>query len=95
MQAGGESISLHDLNGRPRASVISPSFSAREIIQACGRTPRAGALSPAVQYIVFAAKTIEEIACKSVAKKADNIETLNDGDLGAWFLNPKNFYGRE
>lgn len=82
LQAGGESISLHDLDGaRPRVSLISPSFSAIQLRQCLGRIHRNGGMSPCVQRIVFAAGTIEESICAKVQKKLSCIDTLNDDDL--------------
>lgn len=82
IQAGGEAISLHDLEGtRPRSSFILPGWSARELIQAKGRTHRAGGKSPAFIYFVFADGTIEERIRRKVDAKLANISTLNDGDL--------------
>lgn len=82
IQAGGIGISLHDLHGRPRESLISPPYSAKELKQVLGRIHRAGSLSKAVQKIVFIAGTVEETACKNVRRKLDNLSALNDGDLG-------------
>jgi hypothetical protein len=80
--AGGVGISLHDLNGNfPRASVISPTWSAVNLKQVFGRVHRAGALTKCVQYIVYAAGCIEEQICRRVEFKLQNLSTLNDGDL--------------
>lgn len=82
IQAGGVGISLHDINGNyPRVSLISPSWSAQNMLQALGRIWRAGSKSKAIQKIVFAAETIEEGICNVVRKKIANIHTINDGDL--------------
>lgn len=86
IKAGGESISLHDLNGNhPRVSIISPTYSAIELVQALGRIHRAGAKTPALQRIVFAADTLEESVCERVQAKVQNIRNLNDGDLAEAF----------
>lgn len=86
IKAGGESISLHDLNGNhPRVSIISPTYSAIEMVQALGRIHRAGAKTPALQRIVFAADTLEETVCERVQAKVQNIRSLNDGDLAEAF----------
>lgn len=77
---GSESVSLHDLHGRPRASIISPPESAQALRQALGRIRRDGALSKSIQYILFAAG-VEEDVYHTVATKAANIVTINDGDL--------------
>jgi SNF2 family DNA or RNA helicase len=86
--AGGQSISLHDLYGRPRIAIIFPTWSAQQLIQATGRIHRAGSKSGAIQYIVYAAGTIEDMVKKKVLQKIKNINTLNDGDLQADFLTP-------
>jgi hypothetical protein len=86
VQAGGVGISLHDLKGRPRVSFIFPPLTARDLKQALGRIHRAGALSPAVQKIVFAADTVEEQICLMVRRKLANLELLNDGDLTGGIL---------
>lgn len=82
LQAGGAGISLHDVNGvAPRQSLISPSYSAIDLVQCVGRIWRAGSHSKATQRIVYAAGTIEEEIAASVTAKIANIEQLNDGDL--------------
>jgi superfamily II DNA or RNA helicase len=82
IKAGGIGISLHDLNGKyPRASIISPNFSAFELVQALGRVWRQGGKTKSYQKIVFAANTIEETACHKVQARIDNLSTLNDADL--------------
>jgi superfamily II DNA or RNA helicase len=81
IQAGGIGVSLHDLKGRPRMSIIFPPLTARDLKQALGRIQRAGALSPTVQKIVFAAGTVEEDVCRMVRSKIKNLDLLNDGHL--------------
>ena len=82
VQAGGVGLSLHDLKGtHPRVSFISPSFSAIDLRQSLGRIHRAGGLSLARQYVLFAADSVEEDVCRAVRRKLDNLELLNDGDL--------------
>jgi len=82
LAAGNAGISLHDLEGNhPRASIISPSFSAINLVQALGRIHRAEGKSECIQKIMFAADTIEERACSRCQSKIDNIDNLNDGDL--------------
>ena len=76
--AGGQSISLHDTRGkRPRSSLISPSWNAKDIYQCLGRIDRAGALTDTVQRIFFAAGTIEEDVCNSLQKKLLDLDTLH------------------
>lgn len=81
IQAGGVGISLHDLNGRPRMSIISPSWSGTDIVQALGRIHRAGAKSPALQRIVYIANSYEEEICKSLGEKLCVLSAINDNDL--------------
>jgi len=82
LAAGNAGVSLHDLNGKfPRGSVISPSYSAINLLQALGRIHRAEGKTQCIQKIMFADKTIEVEACKRVQCKLNNLEALNDGDL--------------
>tara|TARA_R100001463_G_scaffold9114_6_gene27461 strand:- start:15210 stop:16559 length:1350 start_codon:yes stop_codon:yes gene_type:complete len=82
IQAGGVGLSLHDeLGGHPRMSVVSPGFSAIEFRQALGRIHRSGSQSKAVQYVVFAADTVEDCVRRAVQSKLTNLDMLNDGDL--------------
>lgn len=75
--AGGIGISLH--GKRHRVALISPSWSAFELVQCLGRVWRAGG-SKSIQRILFAAGTIEEQICAKVRAKIGRLETLNDGD---------------
>jgi superfamily II DNA or RNA helicase len=81
IQAGGVGISLHDLHGRPRMSIISPSWSGTDVVQCLGRIHRAGSKSPALQRIVYIAKTYEEEICKTLGEKLVTLSAINDGDL--------------
>ena len=82
LAAGNAGVSLHDLNGNfPRGSIISPSYSAINLLQALGRCHRAEGKTPVIQKVMFAAGTIEVEACKRVQCKLNNLECLNDGDL--------------
>jgi superfamily II DNA or RNA helicase len=82
LAAGNAGISLHDLDGNyPRHSIVCPSFSAINLVQALGRIHRAEGKSPCIQKIVFAADTIEERCCERVQSKLNNLDMLNDGDL--------------
>jgi len=81
IRAGGVGISLHDEHGNfPRISIISPSWSAQDIVQALGRVHRAKTKTPVRQRIVFCKGTIEETICKNVKGKIVNIGSLNDGN---------------
>jgi hypothetical protein len=80
--AGGVAISLHDLNGKfPRASIISPNWSAMQMLQCIGRIWRQGGKTKSYQRIVYAARTIEEQICRRVSEKITSLNTLNDGEL--------------
>lgn len=82
--AGSASIDLHDVHGgHPRATLLSPHYSAVKVIQALGRTPRDGAKSKSLAFMCFAAGTVEERAAELCQKKIDQISLLNDGDLSA------------
>ena len=76
--AGGTGISLHDINGnRPRISLISPSFSAKNHLQTLGRIHRNGAKSDAIQKILVAVGSIEEKVMETIDKKLKNLEALH------------------
>ena len=82
LKAGNLGINLGDYNGKyPRDTVISPTWSAIDMVQSFGRAPRAKAVSPVHQSVFFAAGTIEERVCNNVKNKLDNLDKLNDGDL--------------
>lgn len=83
--AGGVGISLHDLNGKfPRASLISPTWSAYNLKQALGRVWRQGGKTRSYQRIVYASKCIEEQICHRVQFKLNCLDSLNDGDLAEY-----------
>ena len=87
-QAGGVGISLHDIHGNhPRMSIISPGWSGSEIRQTLGRVHRAGSKTPAIQKIIYVAKTYEEQLCNIIKIKLRNIDALNDGELEDYKLN--------
>lgn len=82
IKAGGVGVSLHDLNGRfGRVSLICPTYSAQDLIQAAGRIHRAGGVSKSLQRIIYAKGTVEEEMCRKVATRVASIQALNDGDL--------------
>lgn len=84
--AGSESMDMHDTDGRfPRFVIHNPHYSAVNIIQATGRTPRANAKSKVIQKFLFAAGTVEESVMEVGRSKMANIETLNDGCLLPYF----------
>lgn len=83
IQAGGESISLPDLDGQhPRMQIIFPGWSARELYQALHRCPRANSKSRVLTKLLFADRTVESEKIRpQVARKLENIHTLNSGTL--------------
>ena len=76
-----EGMSLHDLHGVPRVSIISPSFSATQLVQVLGRISRAGAKTPALQRLIYCADTCEENICMNLKTKLEFLAKLNDNDL--------------
>lgn len=82
IQAGGVGISLHDIHGNnPRMSIISPPFAGDIMRQCLGRIHRAGSKTPAIQKIVYIAKTYEENICQIIKRKLTTIDAINNGDL--------------
>ena len=76
--AGGTGVSLHDVNGnRPRVSLISPCFSAKDHLQTLGRIHRNGAKSDAIQKVLVAAGSVEEKVMKTINNKLKNLEALH------------------
>ena len=61
IKAGGVGISLHDIaGGHPRVSLISPTWSSLDLVQALGRIHRAGGKTKSLQRIIYTADTVEE-----------------------------------
>jgi superfamily II DNA or RNA helicase len=82
ISAGSVGLSLHDIHGgHPRMSLINPSWNGVEMKQCLGRIHRAGGKTPALQRLIYCAKTYEEDICKLVDKKLDIIEKVNNGVL--------------
>jgi superfamily II DNA or RNA helicase len=81
IQTAKSGISLHDKHGRPRVSLISPSFSAVDLIQVLGRICRAGMKTPAIQRLIYTAGTCEEVICENIRGKLEFTSKLNDNDL--------------
>ena len=80
IQSGGVGISLHDTIGdRPRVSIISPSWSAQDLMQTFGRIHRAKGKTPCIQKLVYCHNTIEDDVCRIVNAKLINYTHLNDG----------------
>ncbi len=81
-KSGGESISLHDIEGgHPRQSLIAPTWSARDLLQCLGRICRTNGKSKCLQRIIYADNTIENRICERLTYKINNLNNLNDGDL--------------
>ncbi len=79
--AGGQSIDLHDLDGRyPRVALLCPQFSGTVEEQAVGRICRVGAKSRALAIRLFAGGTIEQAALNLTAEKRENVAILNRGE---------------
>lgn len=82
IQSGGVSINLHDESGdHPRVSIISPSFSSTQLVQALGRICRCGSKSPVYQIILFCAGTVEKNISDIIRKKIKFIDRISDDDL--------------
>ncbi len=81
-QAGGTSLSLHDINGKyPRTSIISPDWNAKKTLQLIGRIHRAGGKTPSQQHILFAANTVEVEVKNAVTAGMRRLGIFNDGLL--------------
>lgn len=79
--SAGTGISLHDTSGMfPRVSIISPTWSAQDLIQVLGRIHRAMGKTDCEQLIIFCKGTIEESVGNVIKQKIDNIRTFNDGE---------------
>lgn len=80
IKSGSAGISLHDtVGGFKRVSIISPSWSAQDIIQVLGRIYRAGIKSDALQILLYCEGTIEEKIAAKMNKKMEYIRVLNTG----------------
>ena len=80
IQSGSAGISLHDTKGQyPRVSIISPTWSAQDLIQVLGRIHRAMGKTDCVQHIIFCKGTIEESVGNVIKNKINNIRVFNDG----------------
>ena len=85
IKSGGVGISLHDTIGKyPRVSLISPSYSAQDILQVLGRIHRANSKTPVEQYILYCKNTVEEKICENMKEKIINISSLNDGTVDTY-----------
>jgi superfamily II DNA/RNA helicase len=85
IRAGGVGISLHDTDGAyPRVALISPTWSAQDLIQVLGRVHRANCKSPVEQKILFCNGTFEETIAEIIQTKVANIGFLNDGSVESY-----------
>jgi superfamily II DNA or RNA helicase len=91
IKAGGIGISLHDImGGHPRVSLISPTWSSLDLVQALGRIHRAGGKTKSLQRIIYAADTVEERISDKLRIKLKNINSINNGDLDLTNINFEN-----
>lgn len=82
VDAGSESIDLHDTHGnRPRHVIVFPTYKAVTLIQVLGRAVRSGAKSPVVQRIVYSSTGIESKIARAVDRRLENLSLLTDGEL--------------
>ena len=82
VDAGSESIDLHDTDGsRPRHVIVFPTYKAVTLIQVLGRAVRSGAKSPVVQRIVYSSTGIESKIARAVDNRLENLSLLTDGEL--------------
>ena len=80
---GGTGISLHDVIGnRPRLSLISPSFNAKEFSQVLGRIHRNGAKSDALQKVMISDGSIEQYVMRAISKKMENMNRIHHSQVG-------------
>lgn len=82
VDAGKESMSLHDLQGgHPRGGLVMPVLSATTLRQVFGRLPRDGGKTRCFYRLLLAAETVETKIYRAVNGKLNNLDALNDGDL--------------
>jgi len=87
IKAGGVGVSLHDTNGvYPRVSLISPTWSAQDLLQVLGRIYRSNCKTDCIQRILFCSDTYEEIVSNAIQTKIENIGLLNDGDIRSYLF---------
>ena len=85
IRSGSTGLSLHDLNGNfPRVSIISPTWSAQDLVQTLGRIFRAKTQSKVVQRIIFCKGTIEDSICLNIKEKIGTIAFINDGNMESY-----------
>lgn len=82
IKTGGTGLSFHDLNGNhPRVSLISPCWSATDLMQALGRIFRAGVKTECEQYIIFSNCKNERYIQNNIKTKINSIGLLNEGAM--------------
>jgi superfamily II DNA or RNA helicase len=82
IRSGGTGISLHDTLGvYPRISLISPTWSAQDLLQVLGRIHRAMAKTNCIQKIIFCKGTFDEHIGSILKTKINNIQILNNGEI--------------
>lgn len=74
----------------PRVSLISPTWSSIDLVQALGRVHRAGGKSKSLQRIIYTADTVEEKIADKLQYKLLNINSINNGDLDLTNINFEN-----
>jgi len=85
IKAGGCGISLHDTHGNyPRVTIISPTWSAQDLIQVLGRVFRAKTKSKVLQRIIFCKDTVEDDISNMIQNKVANIAFINDGSMDSY-----------
>ncbi len=85
IKSGGTGISLNDQHGNfPRVSIISPTWSAQDLVQTLGRIFRAKTQSKVVQRIIFCKGTIEDSICENIKEKIGTIAFINDGNMESY-----------
>jgi hypothetical protein len=87
IRAGGVGVSLHDTDGRfPRLALISPTYSAIDLVQVFGRVWRSGAKgAKSLQRVVLVKGSVEEGIHKKLQISLKNLSLINDGDLRPYF----------
>lgn len=81
MQVGGQSISLHDLTGKyPRVSLILPSFSSIDLLQALGRIDRVDVKSAILQKIILCDSPYEKLIADKIREKLKFNNMMGEGD---------------
>lgn len=78
---GNSSISLHDINGKPRVSIISLPESSIQFKQSLGRIARVGSLSPAINLIPIYKNTYEYDIYKRIKNKLNDLDKISNEDF--------------